>query len=162
MKLYRILIAASLMAASSSVAWADNDIGCGLGTQVMEGKSGVVWKVLGLTTNGVSSQLFAVSSGTSGCGKNDVITASNRLNMFTGANLDKLSAEMAMGQGETLSSMAAIMGIEQQDQGAFFNLTKNHYGQIFPSSDVTAGQVLTNINKFMAADQRLAVYVKGA
>lgn len=158
----RILLAAVLLVASSA-AIADNDIGCGLGTQAMKGQSGVVFKVLGATTNGTfGNQTFGITSGTSGCKQGGAITASHQLNMFAGSNLDKLSVEMAVGQGETLASMASIMGIEKGDQGAYFDMVKSNYSQIFVSDNVTSGQMVTTIYQLMAADQTLAKYAKGA
>ena len=47
------LLAIALLA-SSSVVMADQDIGCGLGSMVWAGQSGIVPKVLGATTNGTS------------------------------------------------------------------------------------------------------------
>ena len=43
------LIAMALLA-SSSVVMADQDVGCGLGTILFEGKSGVAPKILAVTT----------------------------------------------------------------------------------------------------------------
>ncbi len=51
------LLAVAALAATlplSQVAMADQDIGCGLGTMIFDGKSGKVFKVLGATTNGTS------------------------------------------------------------------------------------------------------------
>lgn len=47
------LALAALLAAGSSVAMADNDVGCGVGTQVWAGQKGVVPKILAATTNGI-------------------------------------------------------------------------------------------------------------
>ena len=43
------LALAALLAAGSSVAMADNDVGCGVGTQVWAGQKGVVPKILAAT-----------------------------------------------------------------------------------------------------------------
>lgn len=40
------LALAALLATGSSVAMADNDVGCGVGTQVWAGQKGVVPKIL--------------------------------------------------------------------------------------------------------------------
>ena len=51
MKRTTIAVAVALLCASAP-AMADDDIGCGLGTQLWEGESGLVFKVIGATTNG--------------------------------------------------------------------------------------------------------------
>lgn len=159
----RTLLAATILLGFSSTAIADKDIGCGLGTQVMKGQSGIIFKILGATTNGTSgNQTFGITTGTLGCGQDGVITASNRLNMFTGSNLDKLSAEMAVGQGEALNSMVSIMGIQAADKPTFFHMVKSNYGHIFSSNDVTSGQVLHTVQQLMAADTTLAKYVRAS
>lgn len=59
------LALAALLAAGSSVAMADNDVGCGVGTQVWAGQKGVVPKILAATTNGIfTNQLLGITFGT--------------------------------------------------------------------------------------------------
>lgn len=56
------LALAALLAAGSSVAMADNDVGCGVGTQVWAGQKGVVPKILAATTNGIfTNQLLGIT-----------------------------------------------------------------------------------------------------
>lgn len=153
-------IAALLILAPVGVALADKDVGCGLGTQVWAGQSGVIPKVLAATTNGTfGNQTFGITTGTLGCSSDGVITAANRLPMFAGANLDQLSAEMAAGQGEALEAMAELYGIAAADRPAFYQLAQQQYAQIFSSATVTAGEVLAAVDSLMKADARLARYV---
>ncbi len=78
--------------------------------------------------------------------------------MFTGANLDKLASNMAAGRGEALATMASLMGIAEADKPAFYAATHAHFATIFPSSDVTAEQVLAALNGVLAHDAQLAPY----
>ena len=97
------LLAIALLA-SSGMAMADNDVGCGLGTILFEGKSGVVPKVLAVTTNGTyGNQTFGITSGTLGCKTEGVITSRARLGMFMGTNSERLARDMSVGQGEALN-----------------------------------------------------------
>jgi hypothetical protein len=156
----KLILAASLIALPCGAAFADDDIGCGLGTQVMAGKEGLVYKVLGATTNGTfGSQTFGISSGTLGCSSDGVITADARRSMFASANLDQLAAEIAAGEGETLDTLASLYRIEPADREAFDALAQREYPQLFRSADVTTGQVLDALDTAMAKDQRLAHYV---
>ncbi|MGQ0699793.1 MAG: DUF3015 domain-containing protein [Panacagrimonas sp.] len=155
----RKTIALVVLAAMPLSVFADKDVGCGLGTQVWEGQSGIVAKVLAATTNGsFGNQTFGISTGTLGCSKDGVIKAEYRAPAFAAANLDQLAVEMATGQGESLEALASLYGIEGADREAFFELTKTNYGQIFASQTTSATEVVASVQSLMKADARLARY----
>ena len=71
-----ILLAAALIVAPLSAAQADNDIGCGIGTEVFKGQSGPLQKLAASWTNGVTMQSISITFGLFNCGSlNDTITA---------------------------------------------------------------------------------------
>lgn len=155
----KIMIAALVIAASAGMAQADNDIGCGLGTQLWKGESGLVPKVLGATTNGTfGNQTFGITTGTLGCSSEGVITADARLRMFAGANMDNLARDMAHGQGETLDAFASLMRVAETDKPAFFSFTRSHFAALFADDDVTAGEMIAQLNRLLATDPSLAAY----
>jgi len=122
----RLLIVSFAILASAGMARADRDIGCGWGTMLWEGQEGVPQKVLGATTNGsFGSQTFGISSGTAGCKREGIIKVEAQTRMFAAANVDRLARDMAMGQGESLDTLAHLMGIDSADQPHFFQLTKS-------------------------------------
>lgn len=140
-------------------AFADGDVGCGIGTQIWAGKSGLVPKVLAATTNGsTGNQTFGITTGTLGCSSDGVITAANRLPMFASANLDQLALDMATGHGESLAAMASLYGVAEADRSAFNAALKANYGTIFARADVTAGDMLAAVNVTLKGDARLARY----
>ena len=154
------LVAVVALALAPLSAHADNDAGCGLGTQLMEGQSGILFHLLATYTNGIlGNQTFGITSGTLGCNGNTTITADAGLTKFASTNFDQLAAEMAAGEGEALTALASLYGVEAADRGAFYSLTKTHYGAIMSSDAVTAGEVVATIKSLMAADARLARYV---
>lgn len=156
----KLLAVALIGLAPFSNAFADKDIGCGLGTMLFHGKSGVVFKVLGATTNGsFGNQTFGISSGTLGCSQDGVIASAERRNLFASANVDQLASEFAAGQGEALSTLASLYQISDADRAAFYALARQQYAQLFARSDVTTGEVLSGLETAMAADARLAHYV---
>lgn len=156
----KLVAVAAALALAPMAANADNAAGCGLGTQIMQGKSGLVFHVLAATTNGTfGNQTFGMTSGTLGCKVDDAVTASAELKQFASANVDQLSVEMAAGEGEALTALAGLYGIDQQDRAAFYGLTKSNYGTIVHGDNVTAGEVLASIRTLMATDARLSRYV---
>ncbi|MBL1278525.1 MAG: DUF3015 domain-containing protein [Ectothiorhodospiraceae bacterium] len=153
-----ILISPMAMGMSSVMA-APNNVGCGLGSTFFDGQEGTGPQILAATTNGSSgNQTFGITSGTSGCDEGGVVTASASVNMFVGNNLDALSRDMSVGQGESLESLAQLMGISANDKSAFFTATRANYGKIFSADDITAGKVLDNLHQVMAEKSSLAQY----
>jgi hypothetical protein len=150
----------ALVALTANTAYAaQNNVGCGLGSMVFDGKSGVVPQVLAATTNGTSgNQTFGISSGTLGCTQDGVVQSTQKLSMFTGSNMDNLARDMSQGQGEALDTLAELMGVEANDKATFAAATHKNFDKIFASDDVTAEQVLANLKQVMASDATLSRY----
>ena len=154
------LLAAAVIASTSTLVMADQDVGCGVGTIVWAGQSGLVPKILAGTTNQVFGQSFAISTGTLGCQQNGVITSRVRLTMYTGSNIERLARDMSVGQGESLNVLADLMSISEEGRPVFFQATRDNFGQIFAPSNTTAGQVLDSLQAVMTNNEQLASYVK--
>lgn len=155
------LIAAALLASFSATSAyaAQENTGCGLGTMIFDGKSGVASQVLAVTTNGTSgNQTFGISSGTLGCTQDGVVQSTKKLSMFTGSNMDRLARDMSVGHGESLETMAELMGVEEQDKAGFYAVAQQNFGKIFSSKDVTAEQVIASLKDAMSQDAKLARY----
>ncbi|MDH3700626.1 MAG: DUF3015 domain-containing protein [Alphaproteobacteria bacterium] len=151
--------AVALMAAGAAQAENKNNSGCGLGTVAFKGQTGLAPQVMAVTTNGSSgNQTFAISTGTSGCTKNGVVDPPKRVAAFTGSNIDKLARDAARGQGESLESLAALMGIDEMHKPAFYRTSQRNFGTIFPSENVTADSVLKAWYGVMSQDKMLSRY----
>lgn len=136
-----VLFGSSAYAASAGIGPA----GCGLGNVVF-GKDN---QVLAATTNGSSGQVFAITSGTSNCGD---MSGMAGMTMFIENNQVALENDAARGQGETVATLASMMGC--QDVNAFGSTLKSNYGSIFQSKDA---KVITNsIQETVRKDERLA------
>ena len=158
MKKMLAVAAISLMPFTTTMA--AQDIGCGLGTLLMQDQKGLIFRVLGATTNGsFGNQTFGITSGTLGCAKNGVIASDARRSMFTAANVDQLSAEVAAGEGETLATLATLYKVEAADRAAFYALAQANHAVLFANAEVTTGDVLKALETAMAADARLARYI---
>lgn len=156
----KLIVAVALAGAFYSVsASAEEDTGCGLGTMVWDGRSGIAPQVLAVTTNGIfGNQTFGISSGTLGCTQDGVVRSDARLSMYTGSNMDMIARDMAVGSGESLHVLADLMGVEKADRPEFFRTLQQNYVAIFPSSDTSAEEVLAGINATLMADERLSRY----
>ncbi len=155
-----IIMALFITPFSAAVANPPNSVGCGLGSQLFDGQSGIFPQSLAVTTNGTfGNQTFGITSGTSGCDPNGAVVAAVEVPMFVGANMDSLARDIAVGKGESIESLAALIGIAGSDKNLFFSVTKENYGQIFSSDAVTSGDVVGAIYSVMAKHEQLVNYV---
>ena len=142
-----------------SASAAPNNVGCGWGSMIFDGKSGMANEVLAATTNGtLGNQTFGITSGTAGCAKDGVVQKNAAADAFMGANIEKVARDMSVGQGEALATLADTLGIKSEDKAHFYAVTKTHFDVIFPSENVTSQEVLSSLQQVMAADSKLAQY----
>ncbi len=69
---------------------------------------------------------------------------------FVSANFSRLRADMSVGQGEYLSSLASLLAIEPGHRDRFYALTKNNFSHLFVSSQTTATEFLSQLKQEMA------------
>lgn len=152
------IIAGALLMAAPLVAMADGAGGCGWGSMLFEGNSGLPAHVLAVTTNGSSgNNTFGMTSGTNGCTTNEKINYKG--GALAAANMDKLAEEMAQGQGEHLQALAVAMGIQPQDRAAFYQLAQANFNTLYPSTGATADHMMVALHDTMIKDPTLAKYV---
>jgi hypothetical protein len=142
----KILVSAAAVLALSSGAFAtvNNQTGCGLGSQIIQDDSSAVMLALQATTNGTSgNQTFGITSGTSGCKKTKFVM-NERAQEFVAANMDQLAKEIAVGQGESIDTLAELLNVE--DRAAFASALQANYNSIYTSDRVEMSDVLDNIS----------------
>jgi len=154
-------VIALLLMSSPVLALADNGAGCGPGAGLWRGKTGLVAHTSAGTTNGTfSSPLFGLLSGTSGCENPGVVSNEYQKQVFVAMNMDDLAQDVAQGKGAHLSSLANLMGIQANDESAFFSLTQRSYDSIFVTPDSDYKDVLAALNGVLGADGQFAHYVR--
>jgi hypothetical protein len=156
-KIFVTVLAAVPMAA---MAAGENNVGtCGWGSKVFEGQRGIAPQVLAVTTNGTfGNQTFGVTSGTSGCTQDGAVSSNWKTALFIDGNKQQLARDMAVGSGETLDSLAHLLGLEAQDRALFNRVAKDNMARIFPSDEVDTQQVVVALRDVMTSDARLARY----
>ncbi len=125
-----------------------DNVGCGVGTLIFEsaGQANGGW-LLQMTaswTNGALSNTLSITTGTVGCrgSINDAVKYEKAYEFVT-ANIDNLAKDAAMGEGETLTSLAALL--EVTDVATFGANIQNNFSTIFHSADVQSDEVLMKI-----------------
>jgi hypothetical protein len=156
----RLAIAlATTLAALPLVASADNVGSCGWGSKLFTGQKGLFPQVLAVTTNGTfGNQTFGITSGTSGCTRDGVVTSSWASNAFIDANMNRLALDMSRGKGESLQSLGSLMQVTPVDQAAFTSTLKGNFNQIFPTPATSSAEAIAALRNVIQSDARLAKY----
>jgi hypothetical protein len=136
----------------STVSFA-GDSGCGLGSMIIQ-KNSKLLQLFSMTTNGFFfTQPLGITSGTSGCSANGLVSNDKELEYFVEINNDDLSREMARGEGEKLQVLAQMNGCrDPQAQRVFSQMTKASFATIYPTADEKAEQVLARIKAQMKSN----------
>ena len=163
MKLTRLGILATAMftlTLGGSPALAGGDAGCGLGSILWKGQSGMAFNLFASTTNSfLGTQTLGITFGTSGCKRGEVVAMEHQLELFVAANADGLARDMALGEGERLEMLASLLAVAEPDREAFYTLTQQNFAAIFSSEEVTAPDVIGAVRGLMEASPTLGVYV---
>jgi hypothetical protein len=137
--------------------------GCGLGYMLFQGQRGLLPQVLAATTNGTfGNQTFGMTTGTSGCSQDGIVSREHETAVYAQATIENLSQEMAQGQGEHLASLATLLGVPSELHAAFFQVTQANYATLFPTEQTDAGAMLTALKAVLSADPVLASVVSPA
>lgn len=149
MKKFAIALALIAMFSSTSSAGVlGNNTGCGVGTLLFEstgnGNGGWLLQTLAEWTNMTLSGTFSMTTGTVNCqGNINKVVGLDEVYEFVTANMDNLAKDAAMGSGESLNSLAAMLNVSDVD--AFGATLQANFSEIFPNSDVESIAVVNKI-----------------
>jgi hypothetical protein len=142
-----------------AIALADNLGGCGWGVKLFDGDSGLAPQVLAATTNGTfGNQTFGISSGTSGCTRDGVVKSNWKTAMFIDGNKERLARDMSAGKGETLDSLAHLIGVRDEHRAAFNRVVQENLSRIFPSDKAATEQIVVALKQVLSSERDLAQY----
>ena len=143
----RVLIIIVLIFSSIAIARADSSTGCGLGSMIWKQNSIVSALFRATTNHSFSSQLFGITTGTSGCSQHSIVKRDMYPVYYAEANLPELRYEMAMGSGEYLATFAQVLGCSPEAQVQFMQWAQKSYGTLFPSSEAKAQDLLKGLGQ---------------
>ena len=150
----KTLVASLMLGAAvmvSAPAYAIDSTGCGLGSMAWRGQSGILPQVAAVTTNGTfGTQTFGITFGTSGCDPNGRVTGGTQKMVlaFLENNLEQFAMDAAAGQGETLTTLAGIMNM---DEKTVAEKTYQNFAVLFPNENVDAVDVTLKFYQIMKA-----------
>jgi hypothetical protein len=125
--------------------------GCGFGSMMFEPKQN---QLIAITSNHItSSQVFGISSGTSNC--MDAIAVpinhAERLPEFIESNKERLSAEAAKGQGETINTLSAILDCKPKEVRTTL---KENYKKIFVDTKMESASIEAKLHNLIDDNQQ--------
>jgi len=147
-----VAVASTVFAAGYGAA------GCGWGGKEIGKKNDILAQLGATLLNGFSSnQTFAMTSGTSGCSKAmGLVTADSEQTLFVENNYNGLVKEMAAGEGESLNTLAGLLGCPADRTQSFASFTKQNYDSFFRSEQITPSGMLASLKKGMSGDPVLS------
>jgi len=77
--------------------------------------------------------------------------------MFIDGNKDRLARDMSVGSGESLDSLAHLIGVRDESRAAFNRAMQANVSRIFPSGSGTGDSVVA-LKQVLGADRELAQY----
>jgi opacity protein-like surface antigen len=145
MKKLFVSAVAVLFLCTSSAVFADN-IGAGLGKELLKGSKGKALELVGTFLNNICyNGTFAITTGTLGYKEGRAIGANEDVRNFVAQNMDGLATDIARGEGEYLDTLASLVQVE--DKALFSSKMKENFKNIYTSYGVSAEQVTENIFK---------------
>ncbi len=142
MKKALLIIATTALLTTTS--FANENTGCGLGSQILKNQDSVMMQVFAATTNGTSgNQTFGITSGTSGCAKPSKLVFNDKANRFVAENMDSLALDISNGQGESLNTLATLLNVKNKE--LFASKLQANFDKIYTSPDITSAKVIDNI-----------------
>ncbi|MGN0729191.1 DUF3015 family protein [Treponema sp.] len=138
-KIAAVVFAAAMALSTSAFA---TKVGPGLGYVIFGQKNGPMYDLIAATTNGTfCSQFFAITFGTSGYSGGFI--GMEETDKFIADNMDALAADIAMGEGEYIDTLSAMLNVS--DSAAFKSALQANFDNIFSSSEVSAEEVSSKI-----------------
>lgn len=145
-------------AVSCTSAWANNgDAGCGVGGALFE-KNTILSQTLASFTNVVlwPTWLGAMTSNTSGCRAHGLVRVDREQIYYAEANFERLSQDMARGEGESLTAFAQVMGCNDSALAEFGKMTRARYETLFPSARTTPVEMVKSVKREIQQNPALA------
>ena len=137
-------------------AFADSSVGCGLGSIIFK-KNSILSALLRATTNAsFSSQLFGITSGTSGCSQHSIVKKEMLPQYFAEVQLKNIQLDVSRGHGDYLVALAESFECDQAQQNFFNSELKKSYVKLFETKTTSPSEFITKSKNLILSNQKLA------
>ncbi len=123
-----------------------DNLGCGVGTRAFDREdNGLLTHITAYSTNDHSStQWTGISMGTLGCKKFKSLV-SKETEIFVAKNMDNLAKDIAMGEGESIETLAELLDIKTGKKTDFYALLQGNFDSIYATEDIQYNEVIESI-----------------
>lgn len=149
-----------LLTAAPFVQAEETGSGCGLGAEVLAGKSGKGANIAAAILNNLvipNTTFMTTGGGLMGCDPTQTVRNEEATEIFVASNMDQLSSEVAQGGGEYVDVLAGLMGIADEDREAFQQVAQQNYDSLFANGG-DARRVIDSMQTAMLSDSNLSKY----
>ena len=156
-KTFAALVSVAVLGSTAAVAAPYGSAGCGLGSVLLGDKPGFM-QVFAATTNGIfATQIFGITTGTSNCGEAASPDSVKTTQLFIEVNREAVAKDMSRGSGETIVSLANIMGC--QESAVVGATLQANFSTIMPNASVSSEQVAQNVLNTVKANKLSCTHV---
>jgi len=146
MKKLTLIGGAALLAFSSFAQSAEEAAGCGIGSQIFEGRSGKGENIVAAILNVIiipNTFFMTTGGGLLGCDPTQEVRRDELTEIFVAQNMDQLTT--------------ALLGVPESDVPRFTNLAQSRFDALFLEGN-DASNVIAQLQVAMADDQHLAPF----
>ena len=152
-----LVFVATFFATASVSAKPYGMAGCGIGALVFGNQPGKIQIVAATLNNLISPQTSAITSGTSNCHEDGILKAEAEQQIYVEMNLDGIKAEMAMGKGEKLNSLAYLMGCSKDSMPSFGSTARANLDKIIVTNEENSAEwVHYRLKGIVSGDKELS------
>lgn len=125
-------------------------VGCGIGTMIFDGETGLLYSLLAMTTNSSTLNTVSMTLGLGNCPSGASIRG--RIASFIDFNKPQLAMEVAQGKGERLAALVEMYGVKESDRPAAIAALKSNQITIFShqSSDAIELEMSKTLQAYIA------------
>jgi hypothetical protein len=157
-----VTVAAMVVAYSPALAAGYGAAGCGPGSMIFK-QNTKSEQLMSWGTNFAISVLLipsiqqsAISSGVSNCGGSKAAVLAQEDERFVAQNFESLAKEMAAGGGESLETLAGLLGCSAEQRVRFASLTRQRYAVLFSDDQTGPEEMLARLKDELSHDALMA------
>lgn len=106
-------------------------------------------------TTDPTTDILSSTSGKAWFTEDGLVKDEFKVDAFTALNFENVKQDIAQGRGEYLASLSSLLGVPEDRQATFFQLTREHYPQLVPTDKTTPAELVAALHSELAPDPRL-------
>ena len=112
-------------------------------------------------TTDPTTDILSSTSGKAWFTEDGLVKDEFKVDAFTALNFENVKQDMAQGRGEYLTSLGSLLGVPEDRQATFFQLTREKYPQLVPTDKTTPAELVAALHGELASHPRLTGHQAG-